>query len=112
METWLRASIVHGFADATFIPDTRSPGAVCTVKYHKDKASSWNTSIAQLVLAMASTRTGNGLVGVISEVNITSRSAASTTSSSAPRLQTGGPRVGEHLGIKHGKGEYVFRLLL
>src|SRR6476620_5334427 len=43
METWIRASLLHGFADATFVPDSPSPAAVCTVKYHRDKASMWNT---------------------------------------------------------------------
>lgn len=113
METWLRASILRGFADATFIPDTRTPGAVCTVKYHKDSVACWNTSIAQLVLAMASPRTGNGLVGVISEVSYhlkergTDHVVFSTQLANRKAI-----RVGEHLGFKHGKGEYVFRLLL
>jgi hypothetical protein len=113
METWVRASLLNGFADGTIIPDTRNPGAVITMKYHKDKAAAWNMSIAQMVLAMAVPRAGNGFLGVLSEVvyhlqelgidhvacstQITNRSAI---------------RAGEHLGFKQGKGEYVFRLLL
>ena len=113
METWVRASLLHGYADATFITDSASPDALCTVKYHLDKAEAWTTSIAQLVLAMASPPGGNGFLGVISELNyylkglgidhvvystqITNRSIA---------------RVGDHLGFKYARGEYVFRVLL
>ncbi len=113
METWIRASLVEGFADATVIPDTSNPAAFVTLKYHKDKAAIWDMSIAQLVLAMASPRSGTGFVGVLSEAfyhlkelgfdhvvcstQITNRSAI---------------RAAEHLGLKCGKSEYVFRLLL
>jgi hypothetical protein len=113
METWIRASITQGFADATFIPDAPNPGAVCTLKYHKDKWPAWNTSIAQLVLAMASPRTGNGLVGVISEVSYHLKALGvdhvvfSTQISNRAAI-----RVGEHLGFKFGRGEYVFRIVL
>jgi hypothetical protein len=113
METWIRASVVHGFADATFIPDTPNPGAVCTVKYHQDKSAAWKTSIAQLVLAMASPRTGNGLVSVISEVNYHLQSlGVEHVVFSTQIANRSAIRVGEHLGFKFGRGEYVFRLLL
>lgn len=113
MVTWIRVSILQGFADATFVPDSQNPEAVCTLKYHKDKSAAWGASIAQLVLAIASPQRRSRLVGMISEMNyhlkdlgvdhvffttqITNRSAI---------------RVGEHLGYTCGRGEYVFRLLL
>jgi hypothetical protein len=113
METWIRASVLHGYADATFIPDAESPGAACTLKYHRDKSAAWNLSIAQLVLAMASPRTDNRLLGVISEVNYHLKEVGvdhvyfSTQISNRPAI-----RVAEHLGYKFGRGECVFRLLL
>ena len=113
METWIRASLLHGFADATFITDSSSPGALCTVKYHQDKAAAWNTSIAQLMLAMASPRPGNGFVGVISELNYHLKELGIDHVVYSTQITNRGiARVGQHLGFKFGKGDYVFRLLL
>jgi dTDP-4-amino-4,6-dideoxy-D-galactose acyltransferase len=113
METWIRASVVEGFADATFIPDAPTPGALCTVKYHRDKAAAWGTSIAQLVLAMAAPRTGNRLLGLISEVTYHLRDLdIEHVFFSTQVANRRAIRVGEHLGYRFGRGEYVFRLLL
>jgi hypothetical protein len=113
METWVRASVLNGFADAAIIPDTRNPGAVITLKYHHDKASAWNMSVAQMVLAIAAPRAGNGFLGVLSEVVYHLKElgidhvACSTQITNRSAI-----RAGEHLGFKCGKSEYVFRLLL
>jgi dTDP-4-amino-4,6-dideoxy-D-galactose acyltransferase len=113
METWIRASLLNGFADATIIPDMRNPGSVITARYHKEKSAAWNMSIAQLVLAMALPRAGNGLLGVLSEVvyHLKERGidhvACSTQITNRSAI-----RALEHLGFKCGKSEYVFRLLL
>jgi hypothetical protein len=113
METWIRASLVNGFADATMIPDTSNPGALVTMKYHLDKSATWDMSIAQMVLAMASPRSGNGFLGVLSEVVYHLKElgidhvACSTQITNRSAI-----RAGEHLGFKCGKSEYVFRLLL
>jgi dTDP-4-amino-4,6-dideoxy-D-galactose acyltransferase len=114
METWIRASLVEGFADATWIPDTHSPGAVITMKYHHDKSDAWNMSIAQLVLGMASSpRAGNGFVGLFSEANYHLKGIGMDHVIFSTQITNRSViRVGEHLGFKHGKGEYVFRLLL
>ena len=113
METWIRASLLQGFADATFITDSSSPGAVCTVKYHQDKATAWKTSIAQLMLAMASPRPGNGFVGVISELNYYLKALGMDHVVYTTQITNRGiARVGQHLGFKFGKGDYVFRILL
>jgi RimJ/RimL family protein N-acetyltransferase len=113
MVIWLRASVVDGFADATFVPDASNPGAVCTLKYHRDKAAAWGETIGQLVLALASPRTDNRLVGLISEVLYHLKDVGMEqvffTTQIANRSAI---RVAEHLGFKHGRGEYVFRLLL
>lgn len=113
MATWLRASVLEGFADATFIPDAPRPRAFCTLKYHDDKVSVWGTSIAQLVLAIASPESGNGLVGTVSEINYHLKDRGVehvffTTQASNRRAV----RVGEHLGFKYGKTEHVFRTVL
>jgi dTDP-4-amino-4,6-dideoxy-D-galactose acyltransferase len=114
IETWIRASLLHGFADATCIPDLPNPGALCTLKYHRDKAAAWNMSIGQLVLAMASSpRAGNGFVGVISESNYHLKEVGMDHVVFSTQITNRAAiRVGEHLGYKYGKGEYVFRLLL
>jgi dTDP-4-amino-4,6-dideoxy-D-galactose acyltransferase len=113
MVTWIRASVLHGFADATFVPDSPRPAAVCTLKYHADKAATWNKSIGQLVLAMAAPRTGGWLVGMVSEMNYHLKERGydhaffSTQVTNRPTI-----RASESLGYRFGKCEYVFRLLL
>ena len=113
IDAWVRASIVDGFADATMIPDSSSPAAVCTVKYHDDKAAAWGTSVAQLVLAMSAPGKGTAFVGLISEINYHLKERGTGhlfyTTQIANRSIV---RVGDHLGFKLGRGEYVFRLLL
>ena len=113
MATWIRASILEGFADATMIPDSATPAAVCTVKYHVDKSAAWGTSVAQLMLAMSAPGKGTSLVGLISETNyhLQERGVDHVffTTQVGNRAAV---RVAEHLGFKFGRGEYVFRLLL
>jgi dTDP-4-amino-4,6-dideoxy-D-galactose acyltransferase len=114
IETWIRASLLNGYADATYIPDRRNPGALCTLKYHKDKAAAWNMSIGQIVLAMASSpRAGNGFVGVISEAMYHLKEIGLDHCIFSTQITNRAVvRVGEHLGFKYGKGEYVFRQIL
>ena len=71
-------------------------------------------SIGQLVLAMASSpRAGNGFVGVISESNYHLKEVGMDHVVFSTQITNRAAiRVGEHLGYKYGKGEYVFRLLL
>ena len=113
IDTWIRASIVEGFADATMIPDSSSPAAVCTMKYHSDKAAAWGTSVAQMVLTMSAPGKGTSFIGLISEVlhHLKERGADhlffTTQLVNRPII-----RVAEHLEFKFGRGEYVFRLLL
>jgi dTDP-4-amino-4,6-dideoxy-D-galactose acyltransferase len=113
METWMRASVLDGYADATLIPDTPNPGSVCTLKYHLDKSAAWGVSIGQIVLAMASPRAGNGLVGLVSELNYHLKALGMDHVYYTTQITNRGTaRVGEHLGYGVGRGEYVFRLLL
>ena len=113
METWVRASVVEGFADATLIPDASNPWALVTVKYHQDKAAAWDMSIAQLVLAMASPRLGNGFIGALSEAIYHLKDLGfDHVISSTQITNRSAIRSAEHLGFKCGKSEYVFRLLV
>jgi RimJ/RimL family protein N-acetyltransferase len=113
METWIRASIVQGFADATIVPDTATPAAFCTLKYHRDREAVWGRSIAQMMLAMSEPGTGTWLVGVISELAYHLKEMnvdhVFFTTQIANRSAI---RVAEHCGFTFGRGEYVFRLLL
>jgi dTDP-4-amino-4,6-dideoxy-D-galactose acyltransferase len=113
METWIGASLVEGFADATVIPDTGNPAAFVTVKYHRDKAAAWDMSLAQMVLAMASPRSGPGFVGVLSEAVYHLKDLGFDHVVSSTQITNRSViRAAEHLGFKCGKSEYVFRLLL
>ena len=111
MDTWLRASVLSGFADLTYVNDAARPSAVCTVKYHEDKHALWGTPVGQLVLAMAGP--GGRFLGVISEINYHLKERGLEhvyfTTQLANRSTI---RVGERIGYRIGRGEYVFRLLL
>jgi hypothetical protein len=111
LDAWLRASVLNGFADLTYINDTARPTAVCTVKYHQDKHAAWGVALAQLVLAMAGP--GGRFLGVISEINYHLKERGFDYvyfTTQLPNYAT--IRVGERLGFRIGRGEYVFRLLL
>src|SRR5688572_17044928 len=111
MDTWLRASVLNGYADLTFVNDAPRPSAVCTVKYHYDKHAIWERSVAQLVLAMAGR--GGRFLGVISEINyLLKERGFDHVFFSTQLANRSAIRVGEHVGYKMGRGEYVFRLLL
>lgn len=110
---WIRASIVDGFADGTMIPDSPDPGAVLTFKYHRDKAAAWGVSIGQLVLGVAAPHRHNRFLGAIAEVQFHLQALGfdylvyGTQITNRTSL-----RMGEHFGYTHGRGEYVFRILL
>lgn len=110
---WIRASIVDGFADVTLIPDSPAPGSLMTVKYHRDKAAAWGATVGQKVLAIASPRSDNRMIGLVSETMYHAREQGcdhmlfSTQIANRKLI-----RCGEHVGYKFGRGEYVFRILL
>jgi len=112
VDRWIRASVAEGWADATFVPDSPRPNALCTVKYHDDRKPAWGLSIAQLVLAMGETA-GSRFLGVIAETtyHLKARGADhvffTTQLPNHPLI-----RVAEHLGFTLGRGEHVFRILL
>lgn len=109
---WIRASIVEGLADVTMIPASPRPNALCTVKYHANNEEAWGTSIAQLVLALAST-VGSRFVGVIAETNYLLKERGIEHLFYTTQLANHSiARVGQHLGFRVQRGEYVFRLLL
>ena len=113
MQTWLRASVVEGFADTTFIPDSPAPRAFCTLKYHDDKAAAWGVSIAQQVLAMAARDAGSGFVATVAEsdYHLKERGADHVifTTQATNRSMA---RAVDHFSYRYGKAEHVFRLLV
>jgi dTDP-4-amino-4,6-dideoxy-D-galactose acyltransferase len=113
MATWIRASILQGFADATFVPDDEEPAAVCTLRYHRDRWATWGISIAQLMLAIASPRMGGSLLRLLSEVTYHLKDVGADHVFCTTQITNRSAiRVGEHLGYMFGRGEYVFRILL
>jgi hypothetical protein len=111
---WIRASIVDGFADGTMIPDSPDPGALCTFKYHRDKAAAWGMSIGQLVLGVAAPRMHNRFLGVVADINFHLQALGFDYVIFVTQITNrNSQRVGAHLGYEYGgRGEYVFRMLL
>jgi len=113
METWIRASILEGFADAVMVPNDRRPGAVATVRYHRNRWPAWGVPVAQIMLALGSPRTPGALVRVVAELHQHLREVGvehvffATQMTNRPTI-----RIAERLGYQFGRGEHVYRLLL
>jgi dTDP-4-amino-4,6-dideoxy-D-galactose acyltransferase len=113
METWIRASVLDGFADATFVPDRKNPAAVCTLKYHRDKWPAWGTAIAQGIFALGSPRAGGWVMRIFSEANYHLQELGvdyvfyTTQIANRPAV-----RVSQQLNYKLGRCEHVLRILL
>jgi hypothetical protein len=113
MESWVRASILGGFADAVFIPDRPPADAVAAVRFHRDKWLMWGTSIAQLTFGAGFPRGSNSFGMVFSEVNQLLKESGvahcflGTQIANQPIIRTM-----EHFGYRLGRGEHVLRLLL
>ena len=110
---WIRASLVDGFADGTIIPDSPNPGALITFKTHRDKTDAWGLSIGQMILAVAAPRMDNGFLATVAAVQQHLKERGFHHLVYCTQLTNRTTlRVGRHFGYEHGKGEYVFRILL
>lgn len=114
MTTWVRASVVERFADATYVPDHEAPEAFCTTKRHEEHWGRWGMALVQPVVLGAVAPTFKGWYRkLISEIcwllaegrgehaffvtQVTNRAAM---------------RSVEALGFRIGRGEHVFRKVL
>lgn len=113
MERWIEASILHGFADATIVPDVDAPEAFCTAKYHREHWDGWGLKLAQPVLSAVSPRHKGWYVRIISELDEHLRSAGAEHSFLITQLTNNAViRCWEKLGYQFGKGEHIFRKVL
>jgi hypothetical protein len=111
--TWIRASIVDGFADTTLIPDSPNPGSLMTLKYHADKAAAWGSRVSQMILGLASRRIDNRWIGLIGESLYHVKDLGFDHLLFTTQItNTVTIRSGAHFGYRFGRGEYVFRILL
>lgn len=113
MERWVEASILHGFADATVVPDVQRPEAFCTAKYHKEHWDGWRLKLAQPVLSAVSPRHKGWYVRIISELDEHLRGIGAEHSFLITQLTNNAViRCWEKLGYRFGKGEHVLRLIM
>lgn len=113
MGAWMRASLLHGFADAVVVSDAPRPTSLISVRYHRDNWAAWGTSIGQLTLALSLPQSGHWLVGVVSESNYHLKSIGARHGFLTTQITNRNAiRVVEHLGYRSVGGEHVMRLLL
>ena len=113
MERWMEASILHGFADATVVPDVEEPEAFCTAKYHREHWEGWRMKLAQPVLSAVSPRHKGWYVRIISELDEHLRGIGAEHSFLITQLTNNAViRCWEKLGYQFGKGEHIFRKVL
>jgi dTDP-4-amino-4,6-dideoxy-D-galactose acyltransferase len=113
MYKWVEASIMESFADITLVPAVSTPGAFCTVKYHKDNWNAWGLRIGQPVLSAVAREFKGWYQKLISEANYhlqeigAEHSYLSTQTTNKAALW-----IWEKLGYRFGRGELVLRLVL
>lgn len=113
MERWVEASILHGFADATIVPDLDEPEAFCTAKYHRTHWAGWGLKLSQPVLSAVSPRHKGWYVRIISELDEHLRNVGAEHSFLITQLTNNAViRCWEKLGYQFGKGEHIFRKVL
>ena len=113
MERWIEASLLHGFADATIVPDVEAPEAFCTAKYHREHWQGWNLRLAQPVLSAVSPRHRGWYVKIIAELDEHLRSIGAEHAFLITQITNNAViRSWEKLGYQFGKGEHIFRKLL
>ena len=113
MEEWVHASIVNGFADATFVPDAEQPTAFCTLKYHKEHWDAWGVRISQPVLSAVGPEFKGWYRKLISEISYHLRDTGAAHAYLTTQVTNGAViRVWETLGYRYGRSEHVLRLVL
>lgn len=113
MERWVEASILHGFADATIVPDVEAPEAFCTAKYHREHWGGWKLRLAQPVLSAVSPRHRGWYVRIIAELEEHLRQMGAEHAFLITQITNNAViRCWEKLGYGFGKGEHVFRIVL
>jgi dTDP-4-amino-4,6-dideoxy-D-galactose acyltransferase len=115
MAAWVRASIVEGFADATFVLDdaSRQAACLCTLKYQRGDWQRWGLRTTQMVFGAAYPPGADLIVKVFSEIlhHLKAQGVEHCffKTQIANRPVT---RAAERLGYRLGGGEQVFRLVL
>lgn len=112
---WMEASILHGFADATIVPDEPNPRAFCTLKYHRDRSNRWRRRIGQIVLVARDPQAaGKGQAArLMSEIvhhlhqEQFDHLMVITQLANRPMVKNC-----ERLGFRVGRGEQTFRIVL
>jgi len=110
MERWIEASLLHGFADVTIVPDEEAPEAFCTAKYHREHWAGWNVKLAQPVLSAVAPRHRGWYVRIIEELDEHLRAEGAEHAFLITQITNNAViRSWEKIGYQFGKGEHVFR---
>jgi hypothetical protein len=113
MATWVEASILEGFADVTFVPDSPRPSAFCTVRYHRDKWERWRLRMAQPVFSAVAPESKGWYRKLISEISYHLRDlGAQHVYLTTQATNSVVVRTWESLGYQYGKTEHILRKIL
>lgn len=114
MVRWVRESVVGGFADETWVPDSPLPLAFCTTKRHQPDWGTWGVRLVQPVVLGAVAPPFKGWYRkLISEIcfRLADEGAEHayfvTQSANAAAIRTV-----ERLGFRLGRAEHTLRLVL
>ena len=113
METWIKASVTGGFADATVVPDSTNPGAFCTIKYHREKWSRWGVKLAQVVLIVSSVEFKGWFYKILAEVHHHLKQVGAEHCFYSTQIANrASVRVAEKHGYRCGRGEHIWSITL
>ena len=110
---WVEASILDGFADATFVPDVAEPKAFCTVRYHKDKWDRWGVRLAQPVFSAVAPEFKGWYKKLISEISYhLKEQGAQHAFMTSQSTNSAVIWTWESLGYRYGKSEHILRKIV
>jgi hypothetical protein len=113
MHKWVEASILEDFADITLVPDVPRPAAFITLRYHRDKWSTWGLRMGQPVFGAVSPEFRGWYRKLISEINWHLKEAGVEHTYLTTQITNKAVmKVWERFGYHFGRGEYVFRKIL
>ena len=113
MRKWVENSVLHGFADATVVPDVAHPSAFCTAKLHRALWTTWKVKLSQPVFSAVSADFKGWYRKIVSEVSLYLRDEGAEHAYMTTQVTNNAViRSWEHLGYRFGKCTHVLRILL
>ena len=113
MSKWIEASILEKFADITLVPDSHRPTGFVTAKYDKDSWKKWGLNVSHSVLMVVGAEHRGWGKKLVSEVIYHYQGIGAEHYYAITQVTNRAMiSIFEGLGLRFGRCEYVFRMVL